>query len=162
MLTNSKRQQKIEQYGRGYEELVAALKRLPAEMWHFKPSATDWSVHQIIIHIADSETNSYIRCRRFIAEPGERLMAYDQETWAEALDYPQRSLDDALDLLRWVRLTTYKLIKSLPESVWSNTAYHPENGTMSLDDWLEIYSRHIPEHIDQMQRNYQTWQEHHG
>ena len=28
---------------------------------------------------------------------------------------------------------------------------------MTMDDWLDIYERHIPEHIDQMQRVYDDW-----
>jgi hypothetical protein len=28
---------------------------------------------------------------------------------------------------------------------------------MTFDDWLDIYERHIPEHVDQMRRNYEAW-----
>ncbi len=48
-------------------------------------------------------------------------------------------------------------MKSLPEAFWSNTAYHPENGNMTLDDWLDVYERHVPEHIQQMSENYEAW-----
>jgi hypothetical protein len=54
-------------------------------------------------------------------------------------------------------MKSYTLIKGLPEAVWANTAYHPELGNMTLDNWLEIYERHIPEHIEQMQSNYRAW-----
>ena len=70
-----------------------------------------------------------------------------------------QSTDDALELFKMLRRNTYYLIKTLPESTWSNTVYHPENGTMTLDDWLDIYERHIPEHLDQMQRVYEAWKE---
>ncbi|WP_345319967.1 hypothetical protein [Candidatus Villigracilis proximus] len=35
-------------------------------------------VHEIIIHIADSETNAAARARKLIVEPGGMLMGYDQ------------------------------------------------------------------------------------
>jgi hypothetical protein len=77
--------------------------------------------------------------------------------WAKALRYHEQSTDDALELFKWLRLTSYRLIRSLPESVWSNTIEHPENGTMTMDDWLDVYERHIPEHIAQMKANYADW-----
>jgi hypothetical protein len=28
---------------------------------------------------------------------------------------------------------------------------------MTLDDWLDIYERHVPEHLQSMQENYDAW-----
>jgi len=154
---DSKRLEKIDSYGRAHAELVEALKGFPREMWTFKPSPDRWSIHEIVIHIADSEANSYVRCRRFIAEPGESLMAYDENRWGQVLRYHAQSTEEAVELFRWLRSSSHHLIRSLPESTWSNTAYHPENGTMSLDDWLDVYERHVREHIAQMQSNYEAW-----
>jgi uncharacterized damage-inducible protein DinB len=154
---NPDRAQKIESYGRAYEALAEALKEFPAEMWQFKPAPEKWSVHETVVHIADSEANSYARCRRLIAEPGKDVMAYDENHWAAALDYHGQSTDEALELFRALRRNTYHLIRSLPEPVWSHTIYHPENGTMTMDDWLDVYERHIPEHIAQMQAVHREW-----
>jgi len=62
-----------------------------------------------------------------------------------------------LELFKWLRLSSYKLIQTLPESTWANTVYHSENGLMTLDDWLTVYERHIPDHVAQMQLNYEAW-----
>ena len=156
-MTNQERSQKIESYGQAYERLVEGLKQFPQEMWHFKPAPGDWSIHEIVVHITDSEANSYIRCRRFIAEPGQTVMAYDEQGWAIALNYHQQSTDDALELFKWLRRNSYNLIKNLPEPVWSQTIEHPENGTMTLDDWLITYEDHIPAHINQMRQVYVEW-----
>ena len=151
------RLKKIESYGNAYAELVDALKQFPQYMWTFKPSPDRWSIHEIIIHIADSEANSYVRCRRFVAEPGEGVMAYDENRWAEALRYHAQSTEEAIELFKWLRLRSYRLIQSMPESVWSNTVLHPENGEMTMDDWLDVYERHIRDHVGQMRANYADW-----
>lgn len=156
-MTHTERNQKIESYGQAYKRLVEGLKQFPPEMWLFKPAPDHWSIHEIVIHLADSEANSYIRCRRLIAEPGQAVMAYDEMGWAAALNYQQQSTQDALELFRWLRHNTYQLIRALPESVWAHTIYHPENGTMTMDDWLGVYERHIPDHLAQMQVNYEAW-----
>lgn len=158
-MTTDERNRIIESYGQAHEQLMAALEEIPREMWRFKPSPERWSVHEIIIHIADSEANSFIRCRRFIAEPGSWVMAYDQDAWATELRYHEQSTDDALELFRHLRRSSYNLIRTLPESVWINTIEHPENGTMTFDDWLNVYERHIPGHIEQMRRNVTVWEE---
>lgn len=156
-MNHQERSQKIESYGAAYQQLVAALKDFPTEMWQFRPAPNRWTIHEIIIHIADSEANSYIRCRRFIAEPGQDVMAYDEEGWAKTLNYHKQSTDEALQLFKWLRLQSYNLIKTLPESTWANTVNHSENGIMTMDDWLHVYQRHIPHHIAQLQAVYQDW-----
>ena len=157
-MTPETRRQKIESYGNAYTQLVEALARFPKEMWQFRDEHGCWSIHEHIVHITDSEANSYIRCRRLIAEPGRTLMDYDENQWAAALDYHDQGTDDALNLFQWLRSKTYTLIKSLPESAWANTAYHPENGDTSLDDWLDTYEAHVREHVEYMQQNLEAWQ----
>jgi hypothetical protein len=159
-MLHSERTQKIVSYGNAYQLLVNALAEFPPEMWQYKPAVDRWSIHELVVHIADSEANSYVRCRRFIVEPGKPVMAYDENQWAVALNYHAQSTEDALELFKWLRMKSYKLIKELPEAVWSHTVYHPENGTMTFDDWLDVYERHIPEHIEQMRANYRAWVEH--
>ena len=126
-------------------------------MWQFRAAPNDWTIHEILVHITDSEANSYVRCRRFIAEPGSTVMGYDGMTWSKELHYHDRSTDDALELFRCLRACSYKLIKTLPDSVWAISVNHSESGRMTFDEWLEIYDNHIPEHVEQMQRVYHAW-----
>ena len=106
-MTSEHRKGKIESYGSAYTLLADAMKQFPREMWHFQDEHGCWSIHQHLVHIADSEANSYIRCRRLIAEPGQALMAYAENQWAETLNYPGQSVEDALQLFRWLRYKTY-------------------------------------------------------
>ena len=151
------RVQKIESYGAAYPILRNALYLLPQEMWQYRPSPERWTIHEIVVHIADSEANSYIRCRRLIAEPGSTVLGYDEVKWASVLDYHSQSTTDALELFKWLRLKSYTLIKTLPETAWANTVHHTENGLISMDDWLDTYERHVPEHVHQMQTVYADW-----
>ena len=153
------RQQKIALYGQAAELLTAALARFPQEMWQYRSPVDDWTIHEIIVHITDSEANSYVRCRRFIAEPGKSLMAYDESQWAKALHYHELDVETAVSLFKWLRQSSYQLIQTVPESVWQNEAYHPESGQMSFDDWLNTYANHVPDHIAQMERIYQAWKQ---
>ncbi len=157
------RDEKIELYGRGFDLLTAALSELPREMWQFKPAPSEWSVHQVLIHLADSETNAAMRLRMLIVQPGGSLMAYDQDRWADTLDYHDQDIQDALDTLRLVRKTTHALLKKQPEAVFEHSVHHPEYAEpYSFDNWLEIYSAHIPGHIEQIRSNYRLWRDRQG
>ncbi len=157
-MTHAERLQKIESYGQAYDKLIAALPYFPREMWQYRPAPDRWTIHEIIIHIADSEANSYARCRRFIAEPGSTVMAYDEMAWVQRLNYHAQSPEAAIELFRQLRHSSYELIKTLPEAIWANTIVHPENGVMTMDDWLDVYARYIPDHIAQIQEVYAAWQ----
>lgn len=156
-MTDQVRVQKVASYGNAYEQLVAALKQFPVEMWQFRPAAEQWTIHELIVHIADSEANSFVRCRKAIAEPGSTVAAYNEPRWASVLRYHEQSTEEALELFKCLRRASYNVIKSLPESVWAQTIEHPENGTMTLDDWLKVYEAHVREHIAQMQRVHEDW-----
>lgn len=121
------------------------------------PRPDRWAVHEIIVHIADSEASSYVRCRRFLAEPGSTVLGYDESKWARQLHYQDQSTEESLELFKCLRRSSYALIVDMPESIWSNTVYHSESGFMTLDDWLVTYERHIPDHIAQMQAVYADW-----
>ena len=42
-------------------------------------------------------------------------MAYDESGWGMAPDYSEQSPEDALELFRWLRGNTYKLIRTCPK-----------------------------------------------
>ena len=157
-MDTQERNGKIELYGRGFDLLKAALAEVPEEAMKFKPEPKEWSVHEIIIHIADSETNAALRARKLIVEPGGTLMGYDQDKWAIELNYHDMDLEDALEATRIARKTTYALLKRQPEEVFSHWLKHPEmEGQYSFEKWINIYSGHIPGHIEQIQNNMKLW-----
>lgn len=157
------RNEKIELYGRGYDMLIATLQDIPREMWKFKPEPKEWSVHEVLIHLADSESNAALRARKLIVEPGGTFMGYDQDEWAIGLNYHDQSTEDALETLRLVRKTTYELLKKQPDEVFEHTAKHPEyDEPYTFEKWLNIYSGHIPAHIEQIKNNYKIWRDQHG
>ncbi len=152
------RQAKIEQYGQGYHLLTAALKAVPKEAWEFKPSPDDWSVKEVVVHMADSESMAALRVRKLIVEPGTTLMGYNESGWADALHYQQQEADDSLQIIKYARQTTYRLLKTLPDDVFQHAVVHPEyDEPYTFDKWLTIYSNHIPDHIQQIHKTYQAW-----
>jgi hypothetical protein len=159
-MTSPERKTLIEAYCEGPSALAEALRRYPRKMWQFREKPGCWTIHEIVVHTADSEVNGYVRLRALLAEPGKTLMAFDQNLWANRLDYHGQSPDDAMELLVVLRRLNCHLLEAATEAAWKNTVEHPETGTMNLEDWLAGYARHIPRHINQMQRVFEAWQAH--
>jgi hypothetical protein len=157
IMTTDEKRQMLESFGRAPVLLSAALRQLPKKMWLHKPSAERWSIHEIILHLADSEASSYVRCRHLIAEPQRIGAEFDAARWAGTLGYFHQSTREALEIIRRLRKMTYQLVATLPDPVWSHTVAHPADGEISLEGWIERQERHIPHHIEQMKQNYAIW-----
>jgi hypothetical protein len=156
-MTRDERRKMLESFGRAPALLSAVLRQLPKKMWLYKPAPERWSIHEIILHLADSEASSYVGCRHLIAEPGVEVAEFDPARWAGNLGYLHQSTSEALELIRRLRRMTYQLLVSVPEPVWHNTVEHPQEGPISLEAWIERQERHIPHHMDQMRQNYGDW-----
>ena len=158
----NERNEKIEQYGHGFDLLIAALAKVPKEAWEVRPEPNEWSIHEIIVHMADSESMSALRVRKLIVEPGSTLMGYEESKWADALSYKKQSVDDALQIIKYARQTTYNLLKTLPDEVFTHSVIHPEySEPYAFEKWLDIYARHIPDHIEQIKRCHEAWKKAH-
>ena len=162
-MDQAERNEKIELYGRGFDLLLDALKDIPREMWKFKPAPAEWSVYEVLIHFADSESNAALRARKLIVEPSGTLMGYDQDKWTAELNYHEQNYEDALEIVRLVRKTTYELLKKQPDEVFEHSVKHPEyDEPYTFEKWLTIYADHIPGHIDQIKNNYKIWRDQQG
>ena len=157
-MNNEERNARIEEYGRGYAQLEAALARVPKSAWEFKPAPGEWSAHEIVVHMGDSESMAALRARKLIVEPGSTLMGYEEAKWAGALEYGKQDREASLQIIKLARQTTYQLLKSLPEKVFEHSVKHQESPEpYTFDKWLDIYARHIPDHIAQIEANVEAW-----
>ncbi|MEW6507993.1 MAG: DinB family protein [Bacteroidota bacterium] len=152
------RSENLVNYRRGFEKLQSALQNYPKQAFDYKPAPDKWSIREIILHLADSESVGYARCRKIIAESATTITPYNQDIWAEELNYKDQDLDLALELFAQLRLLTFKLLEKIPEQKWNNYIIHPERGKVTLEEWLGIYSNHVDVHISQMNGNLAEWQ----
>jgi hypothetical protein len=156
-MTRDERRKMLESFGRAPALLSVILRQLPKKMWLYKPTPERWSIHENILHLADSEASSYVRCRHLIAEPGVAMVEFDPARWAGNLGYFHQSTREALEIIRRLRKMTYQLLVAVPEPVWSHAVEYPKEGAISLDSWIERQERHIPHHMEQMRINYAAW-----
>src|SRR5258706_8513908 len=93
----------LERFRRGAEVLATVLTGAAGEEVDFVPAPGKWSIRQIMGHLADAELVGAHRFRVIIAEDRPTLTAYDQDAWAEKLDYARRKPTQFLDTFRRLR-----------------------------------------------------------
>ncbi len=151
--------------------LIDKIRRLPEQIAGLVDGLTDaqltshflageWSVAQNVHHLADSHMNSYIRCKLIATENHPPLKPYDQEIWAEMADASGPNVAVSLVLLTALHSRWVVFWENLPADAWARTGFHPESGTVTLDDQLRLYAAHGEAHIDQITRTLAAQGEH--
>jgi len=151
------REELIRRYEEGPGKLADALAKVPKEALQWRPGPDRWSVHEVICHCADSETNGAMRIRYLVCEESPLIVGYDQERWAKVIDYHSLPLEPALALVVAVRQHTAGLLRRLSSDAWGRTGKHTESGGLSAERWLEIYAEHLEKHSRQIERNLEAW-----
>jgi hypothetical protein len=156
----SERLELLERFRRGPEIVAVATTGAAGSELDFKPAPEKWSVRAIVCHLADAEMVAGMRFRQIIAETNPTLQAYDQDAWADHLDYSRRKISQALETFRRVRSDAYELLKELPDDAYTRKGNHTEHGEMTLLDLLRTYAEHAEGHVRQIQGVRAAYKEH--
>lgn len=114
-----------------------------------------WSARQVVHHLADSETNSYIRLRRLVGEEeGTSLSGYDEGAWAlnPTLGYEVLPIEPSLELFVAVRAASLVTLRRLSDQDLNKSGVHSEAGHYSIESWFNSYVAHPFDHASQIER----------
>lgn len=143
----------LERYQCGVQVVDDALAGITEEEWDRRTNG-EWSARMVVHHLADAETNSYLRLRRLVAEESPVIQAYDEGLWAATpqLGYETFDVETSLDVFRAVRAGTVAVLTRLTPADLDRAGTHTESGPYAVRDWLRIYAEHAEEHADQIRR----------
>jgi len=85
-MTRDSRSALIEQYRRGHAEVVQALEAVTAGELDRRRAPTEWSIREVVHHLADSEMIAALRLRRLLAEESPMIEGFDQDARVVNLD----------------------------------------------------------------------------
>lgn len=144
-LTPDQRRAAIDALAVAPEALRAAVRGLTDAQLDTPYRPGGWTVRQLVHHVADSHMNAYIRFKLALAEDNPTIKPYDQDAWVALAD---SSLPPAvsLDLLGALHTRLVALLRAAPSEAFARTLQHPENGPMTVDSMLGIYSWHGRHH----------------
>jgi hypothetical protein len=146
------RTEDIDRYADGCAVVRAALAGASEEELDRRPAPGAWTAREVVHHLADSETNSYVRLRTLLVEESPVIQAYDEAEWARTLPSYRLGIDEPLAVFEAVRGASTALLRTLDDADFARGGTHPESGPYTVETWLGIYADHAHDHADQILR----------
>ncbi|HEX8912955.1 MAG TPA: DinB family protein [Humisphaera sp.] len=142
----------IDEFERGGRLLREAVEGLsPQELKKLPPAEAGvgkWSVHQVVVHMADADAIGIHRMKRVIAEPNPLLIGYDESAFARSLFYDDQSTADALTLFDVGRRAFAPVLRKLPDAAFARAGCHNEHGMVTLAAFVKMYVEHLDHHLN--------------
>ncbi len=118
-----------------------------------------WTSRQVVHHLADAQSNWYIRTKLAVTEDGPTIKAWAEQLWAELADARSCPVEPSLQIFegtvaRWVRF-----FESLAPGDWSRKVTHPDWGELNVENILRAnawHARHHTAHITEL-RERMNW-----
>ncbi|MGE7946266.1 DinB family protein [Lysinibacillus sp. NPDC093688] len=149
----------IKEYALGYTMLREAIEGLTEEELRYKPSPDKWSIHQILIHVTDSEISSTSRLKKVLAEDAPLLISFDQEAWANNLGYDLLDREQHLLLFKLLRSSMQPILDHLTSEQSKRVGVYVDQAQFTFKQLLEFRVQHVRNHLDQIERVKIAYQE---
>lgn len=133
--------------------LARVVRQRRRQLLNCRPRPAEWSVAEVLAHLADVELASGFRIRKIVSEPRPLLTAYDQEAWAKALRYQRSDPGEVVDTFRAFRGSNLRILRSLGAAQWRRVGIHSEYGRIRLDQLVAHLAEHDLEHLNQIRQN---------
>ena len=133
----------------------ASLRRLVADAGadlRRRPAAGEWSVLELIGHIADAEMVSTGRYRWILAHDRPDILPSDQDLWVERLRANELEPDDLLTPFEALRAANLALWRRTPISERARYGIHRERGPESYELTFRLIAGHDRIHTQQARR----------
>jgi catechol 2,3-dioxygenase-like lactoylglutathione lyase family enzyme len=144
-------QQVLALYQQGREGLRAAIDGMDSNDLDLRRAGTGWSIREVIHHVADSEVTVLAAVRVALAEPGHEYLSnpYDQDRWADSLQYARRDVEPSLQLFEAIRDQICQLVETVPDA-WSRSVVTKRGGGTSVGNYVLMLAVHALEHVAQI------------
>jgi hypothetical protein len=142
------------------DELIHEVEELPEQVRQLIGRMNDsqldtryknWTVRQIVHHLADSHVNGYVRFRLALTEDRPTIKDYDRSGWAELSDSKTADVELSLRLLESLHARWAVLVRTLTDCDFERTYFHPKyQREVRLDETLALYAHHCRHHCAQI------------
>ena len=143
------------------EELVSELAVFPDRLRQAIVELSDaqldtkyrnWTIRQIVHHLADSHINCYVRFKWALTEASPMIKSYNETKWSEIVDARTMPVDVSLTILDGIHARWSGMIRELTDIQMRQTFFHTEQmKDVSLNEALPAYVWHGRHHIAQIE-----------
>src|ERR1700681_2312689 len=117
-----------------------------------RPGPGQWSIAEILAHLADAELVIGYRMRLILAANGTTIQAFDQDAWAATFNYGRRDPKISLETFRALRENNLLVLKTVSKNLMENYGIHSERGQETVTHFLRMVAGHDLNHLQQIEQ----------
>ena len=129
------------------KDLAFMLRRAEETAVHQRPTPEDWSIANVLVHLAVLEQRYLARLQKIVVEERPFLPTLHPETQPQPDPRPVAELVTAVQNTRQQTLT---FLHSLKAGDWQRTAVHETLGATKLRFMVQRLVEHDTEHLNQI------------
>jgi len=137
----------LDRYADGGWILVQAASGLTPEQTQARPGPGDWSLAELVAHLADSDFVHADRIKRVIAEENPTLQAFPENAWLDRLHSARMPVDEAAALFGANRTWVARILRGLDDADFARTGTHTELGRQTLAEIVVKSVHHLDHHL---------------
>ena len=130
--------------------LRALVAGLGDDQLNWRRDEDDWSIVEVIAHLADAEDNSHERTRRMLHEDQPQFQEYDEKAWARDRGYRTKTLDEVLTRFCELRGAHIETLEALDTGAWQRSGEHNTMDTLTVASITEHMITHDMMHLGQI------------
>jgi hypothetical protein len=115
-----------------------------------RPAPAEWSVMELIGHLADAEIVMSARYRWTLSQDRPPLLGYDQDLWVGRLQHKDGQPDELLAVFSALRAANLQLWRRSSADDRQRVAMHAERGPESYALMFRMLAGHDRFHLNQM------------
>jgi hypothetical protein len=139
--------QLIEEYAACGPRLRHAVAGLSREELTARPGPGDWSILELVLHLADSDCIAIDRMKRMLTEDEPPLLYADETAYVRCLASHEQSLEDALTLFEVGRRQFARVLRALPDEAFDRRGMHNRRGVLTVGGLVKDYIEHVDYHL---------------
>ena len=133
-------------------QCARAVATLTPEKLRTREAEGKWSVAMVLRHLADTDVVWGWRMRLILAQDRPVITGFDQDLWAERLDYAHADPNESLETFAILRRDNLRLIERASPDDLQRVGVHAERGEESAGYLVRLYAGHDLMHLNQIER----------
>jgi DinB superfamily len=138
----------IEKFADGGAQLKAAYQGLTLEQLFAYPIPNTWSLHQIAVHMMDSDLIGCDRMKRIACMDKPLLVGYDETAFSQLPGSNDIDTYEAIDIFARNRRMFAIILRHLPDAAFERVGIHTEKGKVTLEEMVQSYIQHLNGHLE--------------
>jgi hypothetical protein len=131
-------------------KLARLLEGVPGVELARRPAPDQWSITEILAHLADSELVYGFRIRLILEGGSPPIQSIDQDAWVSLTGYADQDPALSLECVRINRERLVQLLKGLPKEGWECCGMHSERGRETVRQIVNLLAGHDLAHLKQI------------